>query len=93
MKPKIAQGLLEPGWGGEIAPDELDFLQAELTKDKKLAYQWGFQPAKKRRPEWAVRQVAAFGDPDVRATNMQLARRQLPANSEGIVCGYGRERA
>ena len=50
VKPKIDQGLLEPGWGGEIAPDELDFLQTELTKDKKLAFRWGFQPAKKRRP-------------------------------------------
>ena len=77
---EIDQRLLEPGWGGDLAPDELDFLQGELTKDKKLGYQWGFQPAKKRRPEWAILQIATFGDPDIRATNMGLARRQKPPN-------------
>ena len=78
---KIDQRLLEPGWGGELAPDELDFLLTALIKDKKLAYQWGLQPAKNRRPEWAIHQVATFGDPDIRATNMGLARRQIPGNS------------
>lgn len=82
MKAKIDPRLLEPGWGGEISPDELAFLHSELTQDKRLAFQWGFQPAKKRRPAWAVLQVAEFGDPNVRATNMGLARRQSPSNLE-----------
>lgn len=83
MKAKIDQGLLEPGWAGELAPDELDFLQIELAKDKRLAYRWGFRPALKRRPVWAIIQVATLGDPQNRAANVRLARRQIPANSEG----------
>ena len=82
VKIQIDQRLLLPGWGGELAPDELDFLQAELGKDKKLGYQWGFKPRAKRRPEWAIHQVATLGDPDMRAVNMGLARRQLPPNLE-----------
>ncbi len=31
--------LLEPGWTGDLAPDELEFLQSELFRDKKLAFQ------------------------------------------------------
>ena len=77
-KLRIDQRILEPGWAGDLAPDEFDHLQAELLRDKKLAFAWGFQPARKRRPEWAIRQVAMWGDPEVRATNMGLARSQLP---------------
>ena len=75
--------LLEPGWGGELAPDEFEFVLNELLTDKKLALLWGFQPSKKRRPEWAVRQVAMFGDPDaVRSVNKALARKRLPGIGE-----------
>ncbi len=35
---RIDQRLFEPGWGGELAPDELDILQVELAEDKRLAY-------------------------------------------------------
>ncbi len=70
--------LLEPGWAGELAPDELEFIQGELAADKKLAFKWGFRPGAKRRPEWAMRQVAMAGDPDRRAANVALARRRLP---------------
>ena len=66
--------LLEPGWPGELAPDELDFLVAELIKDKRLAFRWGFRPAAKRRPEWAIKQLSMWGDPDIRSTNVALAR-------------------
>ena len=72
--------LLEPGWAGELAPDELEFLQAELSRDKKLAFQWGFRPGAKRRPEWAIRKVPFYGDPDRRATKAGLARRKLPVS-------------
>ena len=67
--------LLEPGWAGELAPDELEFLQSDLAKDKKLAFRWGFRPGTKRRPEWAIRQVALSGDPGSRSPNVDLARR------------------
>ena len=78
--PKDDPRLLEPGWAGDLPPDEFDYIQAELLWDKRLAFTWGFQPGKKRRPEWAIRQVAMLGDPESRTANMALARRQLPAN-------------
>ena len=74
--------LLEAGWAGDLAPDELEFLQAELHLDKKLAFKWGFRPGAKRRPEWAVREVAMWGDPDSRTTNVALARGQKPSTTE-----------
>ena len=82
LKLRIDQRTLEPGFAGELAPDELEYVTAELLRDKKLAFRWGFQPARKRRPEWAIRQVAMWGDPEVRATNMGLARRQIPSPVE-----------
>ena len=68
--------LLEPGWAGELGIDELEFLQEALARDKKLAHKWGFRPGAKRRPEWAIRQVAMWGNPESRKTNMELARQQ-----------------
>ena len=73
--------LLDPGWAGELAPDELQFLQVELSRDKKLAFKWGFRPGARRRPEWAIRQAAMWGDPDSRSTNVALARRQMASAS------------
>ena len=73
--------LLEPGWAGELAVDELEYLQNQL-RDKKLAFTWGFRPGAKRRREWAIRQVAMFGVPDSRRTNIALARHQIPINIE-----------
>ena len=75
--------LFEPGWAGELAPDELEFLQAELVRAKKLAFQWGFRPGAKRRPEWAIRNVAMWGDPDSRAANMALARNAIAVEPNG----------
>ncbi len=74
--------LLEPGWGGELAPDEFEFILSELLQDKKLSFAWGFQPGKKRRPEWSIRQVAMWGDSEHRGTNMQLARKRLPETGQ-----------
>ena len=68
--------LLEPGWAGDLVPDELEYLQAELHRHMKLAFKWGFRPGAKRRPEWGIRQVAMLGDPDSRSTNVALTHRQ-----------------
>ncbi len=70
--------LLKPGWAGSLTDEELVTLQEHLQKDSWLAYKWGFRPSAKRRPEWAIRQVAMAGDPDRRAANVALARRKLP---------------
>ena len=73
-EPKGDYRLLEPGWASELGPDELEFLLAELSRDKKLAFKWGFRASKKRPPEWAVRQVAMLGNPDNRKANAELTR-------------------
>ena len=70
--------LLVPGWGGDLSPDEFDFVQDELIRDKKLAYEWGFRPNAKGRPEWALRQVTQWGQPDSRTANLALARHPMP---------------
>lgn len=68
--------LLGPGWGGDISDDEVFFIQEELLKDKKLAYQWGFAPAKRTRPADAIRRVAMEGDAVHRNANVPLTRPQ-----------------
>lgn len=66
--------LLEPGWAGEIADDELDFIRGTLFRDSKPARLWGFRPSQKNRADEAVRRVAMDGDPDSTAHNRGLAR-------------------
>ena len=66
--------LLGPGWGGDISDDEVFFIQEELLKDKKLAYQWGFAPSKRTRPADAIRRVAMEGDAAHRNANVPLTR-------------------
>ena len=77
MKPKMDRRLLTPGWAGELAPDEFEFVHTTLLKNKKLSYAWGFRPGMKSRYEWSIRQVARWGDPDSRSTNYRLARLQI----------------
>ena len=82
------QRLLEPGWAGELAEDELANIQGELLADKKLSYLWGFAPAQKTRPLEAIRRVAMDGDPERRSVNIPLARpRRAKA---GVEVGVGR---
>ena len=67
--------LLVPGWAGELAQDEYE-CRGELSADNKLAYNCGSAPSKKRRPDWAIRQVALAGNPNSRTENLALVRRQ-----------------
>ena len=71
--------LLEPGWAGEPELEELEFLQDRLTRDRRLAAKWGFDPANTARPDWAICQVAMWGDPAHRSLNTALARQKLAA--------------
>ena len=66
--------LLGPGWAGDISDDEVLFIQEELLRDKKLAYQWGFAPSRRTRPADAIRRVALEGDPEHRNSNVPLIR-------------------
>ena len=66
--------LLGPGWAGDISDDEVVFIQEELLRDRKLAYQWGFAPSRRTRPADAIRRVALEGDPEHRNANVSLTR-------------------
>ena len=69
--------LLEPGWAGEPEPEELEFLQKKLSRDRRLAAKWGFNPAIPARPEWAIRQVAMWGEPNHKSLNAALTQREI----------------
>ena len=84
--------LLEPGWAGDLADDEVAFIQRELLADKQLAYRWGFAPAQKTRPLEAIRRVAMGGDPEHRNLNVALARPRKGARraKAGVEVAVGR---
>jgi hypothetical protein len=53
--------LLEPGWAGELSPDEFAFVKSELRKSLSLKRRWGFRPTAKRLSEHKIREVARNG--------------------------------
>ncbi|MBU2009197.1 MAG: hypothetical protein KJ624_05090 [Chloroflexi bacterium] len=53
--------LLEPGWAGDLSPDELAYIKAELSQSASLRRRWGFRPSAKRLSESRVRAVAGDG--------------------------------
>ncbi len=73
----IDKGILEPGWAGEPEPAELEFLIERLAKDRRLAVRWGFDLATTKRPEWAILQVAMWGNPKQQALNTALTRQRI----------------
>ncbi len=53
--------LLEPGWAGELDPDELAYVKSELRQSASLRRRWGFRPSAKRLSESRIRAVAGDG--------------------------------
>ena len=82
-RPRGDRRLREPGWAGDLAPDELAFLEDRLERDKRLAVKWAFPPSAKRRPEGVIRRVAMHGDPENRRLNLKLARQARAEIAEG----------
>jgi hypothetical protein len=77
--------LLEPGYGGMLTDEELEFILTKLRVDPALAYWWGFRGATKRRPLEAIKAVAMWGSPDVRSENVKLVRpHQHPVASQMV---------
>jgi hypothetical protein len=72
---RLQHKLTQPGWAGELTDDELQLIVNKLQADPALAYWWGFRPQTKRRPIDSVKSVALWGDPEVRAVNVKLARK------------------
>jgi len=52
------EGLLEPGWAGELDEAELQYIKSELSKSRSLRRRWGFRPSAKRFWESRPRAVA-----------------------------------
>ena len=50
--------LLEPGWAGELSPDELAYNKSKLRKSPTLRRKWGFRPSLKRLSGDRIRAVA-----------------------------------
>jgi hypothetical protein len=66
--------LYEPGWAGELIPEEIERLQQALTRDPDLSYWWGWRPGMRRRAAVAIERVACYGDPESRSVNVALVR-------------------
>lgn len=57
------EGLLEPGWAGELSRNELAYIKSELERSPSLKRRWGFRPTAKRFSESHIRDVAMNGLP------------------------------
>ena len=72
---QIDRRILEPGWAGEPEPAELQFLTEKLARDRRFAAKWGFTTYVTQQLDWAILQVAMWGDPEQKALNAALASR------------------
>ena len=50
--------LLEPGYAGELGPDEFAYVKAALKKSPSLKRHWRLKPSAKRFPEKHIRTIA-----------------------------------
>ena len=53
--------LLQPGWAGELNPDELAYIKSQLRQSPSLKRRWGVRPSAKRLSESRIRSVARNG--------------------------------
>jgi hypothetical protein len=67
--------LLEPGWAGDLGPDELAYIKSELRGSASLRRRWGFRPSAKRLSESRIRAVAGDG--------LQATGRRVSASAAG----------
>jgi len=53
--------LIQPGWAGELSPDEFAYVKCRLRQSPSLKRRWGFRPSAKRFSESRIRAVARNG--------------------------------
>ena len=53
--------LIEPGWAGELSPDEFAYVKCQLRQSPSLKRRWGFRPSARRFSESHIRAVARNG--------------------------------
>jgi hypothetical protein len=73
--------ILRPGWAGEPEATELEILTKRLTRDRRMASRWGFTRPNSKQTDWAILQVAMWGDPDFKALNSALAHQHFTVNT------------
>jgi hypothetical protein len=55
------QKLLEPGWAGELSPNEFMYIKSQLKQSPSLRRHWGFRPSARRLSESRIRDIARNG--------------------------------
>ena len=50
--------LLEPGWSGELNPDEFRYIRSQLWQSSSLKRRWGFKPSARRLSDKRIWSVA-----------------------------------
>jgi len=65
--------LLEPGYAGDVTPEQANWIRRHLKRSLTLAKWWGFSK-KPRRATHAIMRVAMQGDPDDVSVNQQLVK-------------------
>jgi len=58
---RLAHKLLIPGWAGDLSPDELAFIKAELKKNRRLRATWGMGRGRGRINDEKIKAVAMHG--------------------------------
>jgi len=53
--------VVEPGWAGELSPDEFAYIKSQLKQSPSLKRRWGFRPSARRFSESRIRAVARDG--------------------------------
>jgi len=53
--------LIEPGWAGELSPNEFAYVKCQLRQSPSLKRRWGSRPSAKRFSESRIRAVARNG--------------------------------
>jgi hypothetical protein len=53
--------ILQPGWAGELSPEEFEYVKSQLRQSRSLKRKWGFRPSAKRLSEGRIRAVARNG--------------------------------
>ncbi len=80
MPANFDKRVLEPGWAGEPESGEMEVLTKRLARDRRLASRWGFTFPNSKQTDWAILQVAMWGNPDWKALNFALFRQRYTAN-------------
>ena len=65
--------LLEPGYAGDVSPEQANWIRRHLKRSLTLSKWWGFS-RKPRRATLAIMRVAMDGDPDDVSVNQQLVK-------------------